>query len=122
MGKFIRIGIDLANSGLLACRKFSLAVACAHGEGRQMKVGKVQRPSGYRCPSCSRLLTAVNDNAKPMPGDIAICMYCGHVMTYGDDLCLRALTIEKMAAKAHDERILAIKRALSKIFPKSMGK
>jgi hypothetical protein len=87
-----------------------------------MKVGKDQHPSGYRCPSCSRLVTVVNDNAKPLPGDITICMYCGHAMTYGDDLGLRALTIEEMAAKARDERILAIERALSRIFPKTMDK
>ena len=47
----------------------------------------------------------------PKPGDITLCIYCGHIMAFADDMGFRELTGEEMHAIAGDERILKIQRA-----------
>jgi hypothetical protein len=50
-------------------------------------------------------------NSTPGPGDITLCIYCGHIMAFADDLTLRELTNEEIYEVAGDERILKIQRA-----------
>jgi hypothetical protein len=53
----------------------------------------------------------VEEDTAPDPGDVTVCIYCGHIMAYDDDLGLRELTPVEQLNIAGDERILAIQRA-----------
>lgn len=52
------------------------------------------------CVSCGESndsFTSVKaDDARPKSGDISICLYCGHVAIYDDNLTLRELTDDEM--------------------------
>jgi hypothetical protein len=59
-------------------------------------------------------MAAVLDSRKakrPKPGDITICISCGHLMGFKEDMSLRDLTDAEMLHVAGDERILAVQRA-----------
>jgi hypothetical protein len=66
------------------------------------------------CPSCGHQLdaaTSMTGHDAIKPDDITICLYCGHVMAFGNDLEFRPLTDAEMKLVAGDKRILAIQRA-----------
>jgi hypothetical protein len=70
---------------------------------------------GSDCPSCGKHLDACSGveagGRSPSPGDITICLYCGHVMAFSDTLGLRDLTDDERRETAHDSRLLAIQKA-----------
>jgi hypothetical protein len=52
-----------------------------------------------RCLNCRALLgavTGVNNNERPEPGNLTICLRCGAVMLIADDLTARGLTEREM--------------------------
>ena len=64
-----------------------------------------------KCETCGQLLDAVthvNGPAKPSPGDLSICVYCGTLTVFNNELRRRALTGKEMIAAAGDVRVLAI--------------
>lgn len=65
------------------------------------------------CLNCKEIVecaTSVNSDCGPIPGAISICLYCGHVMAFTDNLSLRQLTDEEMYDVAGDPIILEIQR------------
>jgi hypothetical protein len=86
-----------------------------------MEVGTAHRTPKSRCTACGETLdgaaavAAIADDAAPSPGDITVCVPCGHLMAFDDALKLRELTDDEMRAIAGDRRILAIQRARSTI-------
>lgn len=52
------------------------------------------------CLGCGKSADAVSapmdDDATPSPGDVTICIYCGYLMAFADDLSYRGLTEEEM--------------------------
>jgi len=60
------------------------------------------------CLHCSKIINGaiqVNGDQMPSPGDYSICVYCGHLMVFGDNLILRnPLPIELNAIAG--ERVL----------------
>lgn len=79
-----------------------------------MKAGTGQHISASRCLHCSRLLdgaTCVGDDDNPNPGDVTVCIYCGHIMAFANDLTLRELSKEEAIDVAGDPRIMAIQHA-----------
>jgi Zn ribbon nucleic-acid-binding protein len=69
-----------------------------------------------RCTACGHLMNAANVVSEdgqgiPEPGDITVCIQCGHLMAFGDELRLRDLTDEEAKEIVGDERILIIKKA-----------
>lgn len=38
-----------------------------------------------------------NEDFRPEPGNVTLCIYCCHIMVYADDLTLRDPTAEEMA-------------------------
>lgn len=70
------------------------------------------------CPSCGSKLNGATDpvgDATPSSGDITVCLYCGHILVFTDDLRLRNPTDEEIHEIAGDVRILAIQRARAKL-------
>jgi len=57
----------------------------------------------------------VHGDVRPGPGDITVCIMCGHVMGFCSDLTLRDLTSEEQVQVAGDPRILAVQRARGKV-------
>jgi hypothetical protein len=71
-----------------------------------------------RCLHCGTTLNAVTSiepDKRPEPGDITVCLRCGHIMAFATDLTLRALTDEEMYKIAGDERMLQVQRMLAEI-------
>jgi Zn ribbon nucleic-acid-binding protein len=78
-----------------------------------MKVGTDNRIPLSACPACGHRFdgaTCVGADGIPKPGDYTICIKCGHLMAFADDLTLRELTSNEMHDIAGDERVLAVQR------------
>jgi hypothetical protein len=79
-----------------------------------VKFGQDHHMPSTTCPNCRKGVdgaTSVDADAKPGPGDITVCLYCGHIMAFAADLSLRELTDDEMRKVAGDKRILAIQWA-----------
>jgi hypothetical protein len=66
------------------------------------------------CLECGYAVDAascIGKDATPKPGGITLCMACGHVMAFGDDLRLRSLTDAEMLAAAGNRTLLAVQAA-----------
>jgi hypothetical protein len=71
------------------------------------------------CLDCGEQLDAAThiggDQHKPDPGDVSICVRCGHIMAFADDLTLRRLTDEEMKQVAGDRLIIKTRAAIAKV-------
>jgi hypothetical protein len=80
-----------------------------------MKLGIESDVPAAACTNCGRVnnaATVVNEiDAGPSPGDVTVCMYCGHIMAFAKDLSLRDLTTDEMVEVAGDPRVIAIQKA-----------
>ncbi len=69
------------------------------------------------CPSCGKDLDsafcATDPDARPKNGDLNICFYCGHFMSYNDDGSFRELTEIEMYEIAGNPDIIAIMKAMA---------
>jgi hypothetical protein len=77
-------------------------------------VGRGVKMPMSACLDCGKELngaTAVDHRGAPASGSISICVYCGHLMAFGDDLRLRPLTDAEMIGIAGDPSVLAVQRA-----------
>ncbi|MBR0883889.1 hypothetical protein ACVMGC_000967 [Bradyrhizobium barranii subsp. barranii] len=67
------------------------------------------------CTGCGKHLdgATVIDQKRAVPesGNITLCLYCGHLQAFADDLSLRELTDAEMHEVAGDERLIAVQRA-----------
>jgi hypothetical protein len=78
-----------------------------------MKIGKPNRMPPSACTACGTKLngaTGIATDGAPSPGDITVCLSCGHVMAYADDLTLRDLTDAEMVEIAGDPRLVAFNK------------
>lgn len=80
----------------------------------------VNMPSST-CKGCG----TVNDAAshpiglkQPQPGSISICLTCGYLAAFADDLTIRDLTDEEMYMVAGNPRILKIQKARADVMKK----
>jgi hypothetical protein len=80
-----------------------------------MKLGVDRYMPLTACLGCGKRIdgaTHVGEkDSFPDPGSITVCIYCGHLQAYDDDLMLRELTSDEQIDIAGDPRILAIQRA-----------
>jgi hypothetical protein len=77
-------------------------------------LGKTTRTGPNLCPSCGKLVdaaTGVSNQRRPTPGSIIICISCGHLAAYDDQLKIRPLTDEEVIGVAGDERIITLQKA-----------
>ena len=83
-----------------------------------MKVGQSHKVQESACTACGTQwngATCVGEDAAPTPGDITVCICCGHLMAFGEDLKLRDLTDAEMLLVAGDKRVLAVQLARGKL-------
>ena len=67
-----------------------------------------------KCPGCGAACDASTNllgKQGPEPGDVSICLYCGMLMKFTDDMMLRQLTGTEMIEVLKDERVAKIERA-----------
>ena len=53
-----------------------------------------------QCPGCKKELdraSSVGGDYKPQPGDFTVCISCGLICSFGEDMSLRRLTLDQMA-------------------------
>lgn len=64
------------------------------------------------CPNCNNLLDSHLDihdpKARPEPNDITVCIYCGHICAFDDNLKLRELNDEEIRNVAGDPDLLEL--------------
>jgi hypothetical protein len=71
-----------------------------------------------RCLCCGTLIDAalgVRPDTTPKPGDVTICIQCGHIMAFGTDYRVRPLTDVEMHAVAGDRNIILAQRQIAEI-------
>lgn len=79
----------------------------------------LRTPTGH-CLGCGKPLDAAAcvdespEGQKPSPGDFTVCLYCGHLMVFAEDLTPRPPNEEEIADIAGDGRLLAIQWARGK--------
>jgi hypothetical protein len=73
-----------------------------------------QRLPKTGCLNCGKPLDAAGrpgpDGARPGPGDVTVCLGCGHIMIYADDMTMREPTAEEVVEIAGDPEILEAQR------------
>ena len=73
------------------------------------------------CSECSQLLDAASyigdERVKPRPGDISLCIRCGHMTVFKDDMHRRELSDEEMHEMAGDPALLKLQRARAMLKP-----
>jgi hypothetical protein len=71
---------------------------------------------GYDCDRASGIVDQqAPDQQRPEPGDFSLCINCGHLSAYADDLTLRPLTDAEILLAAGDPHIVAASTALAAV-------
>jgi len=76
-----------------------------------MTVFEVPKAVCVSCGYAPDRASQVDGDSKPAPGDISICLKCGHLSAFETDLSLRPLTDYEIIEIAGDQRIIAAQRA-----------
>jgi hypothetical protein len=77
-------------------------------------VNRTTRLPAALCLHCRQPLDAATDavgDNRPSPGDATICMYCGTIAVFADDMTLREPNREEARDLAGDPRVLRVQRA-----------
>lgn len=74
---------------------------------------KQHRLQESRCLGCGKLLdcaSCLQHDDAPGPGDVTICLDCGHIMIFTDDMGLRNPNFAEIHDLAGDADVLLIQR------------
>jgi len=93
---------------------------CLHC-GTVLDAASVVREAG-RWPHNDKPRFDMSDDVEPRPGDFTVCIKCGHLSTFGEDLRLRDPTDEEAIKIAGDPVLLAIQWARGETMKKQGGK
>lgn len=83
-----------------------------------MIIGQDHMLKERQCLSCGTPQDAaaqLGQEGAPEAGDIALCMYCGHLMAFSDDMGFREMTEDEAIDMAGDERIIAFSEAIKQM-------
>jgi hypothetical protein len=78
-----------------------------------MLVGESRRIPDCKCTNCGKELSGaagLGNDDMPKPGDVCVCLDCGHVMAFADDLTLRNLTDEEIVEFAGRPEIISFNK------------
>lgn len=78
----------------------------------------VTRMPSSTCKGCGKVsdaATSPREIRQPNPGDFSVCLYCGYLAAFADDLTVRDLTDKEMYLVAGNPRILEVQRARARI-------
>lgn len=90
-------------------------------------MGEPVKTAPDKCTNCHKETNAVTCVGEegvvaPRPGDITMCIYCGHLMGFNKDGKMQNLNSKEMLDIAGDRRILAVSDALGKLWEKHDNK
>jgi len=78
-----------------------------------MKIGNTTKIDKFQCLNCGHGLdlatSTTAEHAMPTPGDVSVCVYCGHLGVF-EEYGLRDLTSDEIYEIAGDERVLAAQK------------
>ena len=80
-----------------------------------MNLGDSVRTTQCKCPICWKKLdaaTATQKGTKPKAGDATVCICCGALLVFNDDLTVRLPTDEENDIMRFDERVLKLQRMI----------
>jgi len=75
------------------------------------KMAEALEKDGTKCPSCGYAITMHVGDTKPKPGALCICMNCGEVSSFDDELKLVAMNDDELAEKLSPKGLKALERA-----------
>lgn len=81
-------------------------------------VGNKRRVRINFCMQCGAefdAATGIGNNAEPSPDAIAICIDCGHVQVFDENLCFRAMTVDEAINVKNDVNVQLALYAIKKI-------
>lgn len=78
------------------------------------------------CVACGYIMDMVSnmftDMRKPKPGDFSVCMKCGHLTAFDENMKHRPLTDEEEKYIAGDPRLLALQEARGEVLSEMQTK
>jgi hypothetical protein len=92
---------------------------------KPIKLAEGYPTSKLRCPECEKINDAAsavveltekgNPQIKPKPGDLSICIYCGHFSVFNDELQLRPMTEDEKKQWAGNPMVVSVSKALAEL-------
>ncbi len=78
---------------------------------------KTYRTIASTCVKCGEKLDIATsiENAPPSPGDTSICIYCGNLMEFDEDMQLTELDLDKYVETVTDPQYRLVKNIVDKI-------
>ena len=67
------------------------------------------------CHAVIDMAGGIRTEDAPSPGDISLCLYCGHVMIYGENLGLREPTDSEIVEIADNPELVLASNAIAAI-------
>ncbi len=67
------------------------------------------------CVECGHPLSASGGPCEAKPGDLSLCIYCGSLNAFADDMTLRMPTVDEFLEVAADSEFQEARRALMKM-------
>lgn len=68
------------------------------------------------CPSCGKTIDALSrlkdDDIRPKPGDVTVCLDCAAVLVVNHDLTVRSPTPGELDDMATDQELLKVREAI----------
>lgn len=66
-----------------------------------------------KCLYCGKAICAATGEGEPRPGSLSVCIRCGAVSKFADDLTLRAFTASEERALLADENTMSLLRKIA---------
>jgi hypothetical protein len=82
----------------------------------------VPRATCFNCGKPLDRAAGLDTDNQPGPGDVTICLDCGHLMIFDDQLALRQLSPEEQIALASNEDVLFAQHMRAQAFAKRKNK
>lgn len=77
-----------------------------------MKIDVETRLPQSKCCECGHQMDACSGPCEPSPGDLTLCINCGSLNVFADDLTLRYPTDDEFFAAAADSDLQRMRRAI----------
>jgi len=84
-----------------------------------MKVGKSVKIKKSKCTNCGDPLdhaAGLDHDESPSPSDATVCLHCGHIMVYDDNLNLRELTDKEVIERVGNKEIVEFQKKRGYIY------
>jgi hypothetical protein len=67
-----------------------------------------------KCVDCGKIIDTATGAGQPNPGDVAICIQCGHIAIFANDLSLHEPNDSEIHKIAGNKKVLRTQKILEK--------